>query len=132
MDIGRYVLYGNYHIFALWLNPLLTHTFQLGMYFSVCCQELLPEWIMKIMMILFTASGWSPLRNNQDQFLEINLGSVTPVYGLVVAGNPLTRERITAFNVQYSKDDIIWTDIPTDPTDSSSPPKVKLSLLVLH
>ncbi|XP_063867870.1 uncharacterized protein LOC135104399 [Scylla paramamosain] len=71
-----------------------------------------------------STSGWSPLRNNWDQFLEVNLGSVTPVYGLVVAGNPLTRERITAFNVQYSRDGIIWTDIPTDPTDSSSPPKV--------
>ena len=80
------------------------------------------------MMDLFIASGWSPLRNNWDQFLEVNLGSVIPVYGLVVAGNPLTRERITAFKVQYSKDDVIWTDIPTDPMDPSSPPKVNSHL----
>lgn len=82
-----------------------------------------------VMLIKLTAvSGWSPMRNNQDQFLEVDLGAVVPVYGVVVAGNPLTRERVTAFTVQYSRDGLVWSDIPTDPTDSSSPPKVLYSI----
>ena len=79
---------------------------------------------MIMMMIFMTVSGWSPMRNNQEQYLEVNLGSVVPVYGLVVSGNPLTRERVTAFNVQYSRDGNIWSQITTNPTDSSSPAKV--------
>lgn len=64
------------------------------------------------------------MRNNREQFLEVDLGSVVPVYGVIVAGNPLTRERVTAFTIQYSRDGLAWSDILTDPTVTSSSPKV--------
>lgn len=84
-----------------------------------------------MLMNLTSVSGWSPMRSNQDQFLEVDLGDIVPVYGVVVAGNPLTRERVTAFTLQYSKDGLVWSDIPTDPTDSSSPAKVLCSIFYI-
>ncbi|KAK3857259.1 hypothetical protein Pcinc_036476, partial [Petrolisthes cinctipes] len=71
-----------------------------------------------------TTTGWSPAVNDGDQFLEVDLGSVVPVYGVVVAGNPLTRERVTTLTVQYSRDALTWTPLTQDPSNPTSPPRV--------
>lgn len=85
-----------------------------------------PTFITLVFMccLLTSVSGWSPMRNNRKQYLEVDLGSVIPVYGVVIAGNPLTQERVTSFTIQYSRDGSVWFQILTDPSDSLSPPKV--------
>nr|XP_045582100.1 uncharacterized protein LOC123745535 [Procambarus clarkii] len=79
---------------------------------------------------LFDADGslstksWAALISNHDQFIQVDLGSVVPVYGVEVAGNPLTRERVTAYTIQHSRDNNIWSVLPDDPKYPASSPKI--------
>ncbi|KAK7066927.1 Mucin-5B [Halocaridina rubra] len=71
-----------------------------------------------------TTGSWSPYTNDRQQYLQVNLGSVVPVYGVEIAGNPLTRERITSFYVHTSRDGETWSIVPQDPKDPTGYTKV--------
>lgn len=48
--------------------------------------------------------SWAPKQQNQNQYLEIDLGKQEPVYGVIVKGSPLYDEYVTSYRVQYSPD----------------------------
>lgn len=50
-----------------------------------------------------SAGAWSPKDSNRDQYLQVDLGRVEPLYGVVILGNPLYDEYITSFQVLYSQ-----------------------------
>lgn len=50
------------------------------------------------------AGSWSPSKSNKRQYLDINLGRVEPVYGVVVKGSPLYNDYVTSYFVLYSQD----------------------------
>ncbi|KDR23192.1 Hemocytin, partial [Zootermopsis nevadensis] len=45
---------------------------------------------------------WKPVDNNKDQYLQVDLGTLEPLYGTVVWGNPKTDEYVTSYMVLYS------------------------------
>nr|XP_045582104.1 hemocytin-like isoform X3 [Procambarus clarkii] len=73
---------------------------------------------------LTSGDSWSPLRNDKQQFVQVDLGWAVPVYGVVVAGNPRTKERVRSFTLQYSTDGNIWSILPDDPKTPTGPPKI--------
>ncbi|EGD80129.1 hypothetical protein PTSG_13037 [Salpingoeca rosetta] len=48
--------------------------------------------------------GWSPNTNDADPYLQMNLGNVYVVSGVVTQGNELTRYVVREFEVKYSLD----------------------------
>ncbi|XP_071530009.1 uncharacterized protein [Panulirus ornatus] len=71
-----------------------------------------------------TTGSWAPRISDKNQFIQVDLGEVLPVYGVEVAGNPITKERVTAFTVETSRDNVIWSVLPVEPDKPLSPPKV--------
>ncbi|XP_071530011.1 hemocytin-like isoform X2 [Panulirus ornatus] len=71
-----------------------------------------------------TSGSWAPATNDRNQFVQVDLGSVVPVYGVEVAGNPLSKERVTAFTIQFSEDSHLWSVIPQDLENATGPPKI--------
>lgn len=51
-----------------------------------------------------SAGAWSPKDSNRDQYLQIDLGRIEPIYGVIILGNPLYDEYVTSFQVLYSQD----------------------------
>ncbi|XP_069683352.1 hemocytin isoform X2 [Periplaneta americana] len=45
---------------------------------------------------------WKPAVNNKDQFLQVDLGALEPVYGTTVWGNPRADEYVTSYHLLYS------------------------------
>ncbi|XP_039283049.1 LOW QUALITY PROTEIN: hemocytin [Nilaparvata lugens] len=48
--------------------------------------------------------NWKPSINNQEQYLEINLGQIAPVYSIITAGDEHSGEFVTSYYVLYSND----------------------------
>lgn len=55
-------------------------------------------------VILTSGGSWAPKYSNEDQYLQINLGTPVPIYGVIVRGNPLYDEFVTSYRVMYSPD----------------------------
>lgn len=51
-----------------------------------------------------SGGNWAPEFTNQDQYLEIDLGRLEPIYGVIVKGSPLYDEYVTSYRVLYSPD----------------------------
>ncbi|XP_034481426.1 hemocytin [Drosophila innubila] len=77
-------------------------------------------------------SSWSPQINDQMQYLELNLGSKEPIYGVIMAGSPEFNNYVTLFKILHSHDGIAYnylvdeTDKPqmfNGPLDSREPVK---------
>jgi hypothetical protein len=45
---------------------------------------------------------WKPTDNNKDQYLQVDLGNLEPLYGTAVWGNPKENEYVTSYMVLYS------------------------------
>ena len=48
--------------------------------------------------------SWSPTENNQNQYLQIDLGESQPVYAVKVAGNPALKAAVVKFELWISDD----------------------------
>lgn len=53
--------------------------------------------------------GWRAQIANSDQYLEIDLGRIIPIYGVVTAGNPMDDEYVKSFKVLYSTDGVAYS-----------------------
>lgn len=47
--------------------------------------------------------AWSPKINDQMQYLQINLPHQSPLFGVVMEGNPTFEEYVTLFKVSFLK-----------------------------
>lgn len=45
------------------------------------------------------SGSWSPMINDQMQYLELNLGHTEPIYGVIMAGSPEFNNYVTLFKV---------------------------------
>ena len=52
----------------------------------------------------FKAGAWSPLTNNLNQWLQVDLGSVTRVTRVATQGSNAYNESVTKYKLQYSDD----------------------------
>ncbi|XP_022252614.1 hemocytin-like [Limulus polyphemus] len=52
-----------------------------------------------------SAGAWIPAYLDKDQYLQVDLGKVQPVYGLIIKGQDKARAWVTAFMVMYSSND---------------------------
>ncbi|XP_075237780.1 hemolectin [Lycorma delicatula] len=55
--------------------------------------------------------GWKPLHDNEEQYLEIDLGKLEPLYGIIVEPTPSTDEYLSGFNIMYSSNGYIYSYI---------------------
>nr|CAD7397465.1 unnamed protein product [Timema cristinae] len=51
-----------------------------------------------------TGGSWTAGDVNKDQYLQVDLGRVEPVYGVLVKGSPIANEYVTSYKVLYSLD----------------------------
>lgn len=54
--------------------------------------------------IKFTAGSWSPAKSNKRQYLDINLGRIEPIYGIITKGSPSYNEFVTSYLILHSTD----------------------------
>uniref|UniRef100_A0A1I8Q8K8 Hemocytin n=1 Tax=Stomoxys calcitrans TaxID=35570 RepID=A0A1I8Q8K8_STOCA len=78
------------------------------------------------------AGAWSPMINDQNQYLEITLPEPEPLFGVIMAGSPDFDNYVTLFKIYYSNDGEAYhalndeTDKPqlfNGPHDSRTPAK---------
>ncbi|CAL4122406.1 unnamed protein product, partial [Meganyctiphanes norvegica] len=63
---------------------------------------------------------WTASRAETGQFIQVDMGSSIPVYGLEVGGSPLTGDFVTSYSVQISDDDITFHPILSDKKNPNS------------
>ena len=54
------------------------------------------------------AGGWSALKNDGNQWFQIDLGSYTRVSGVATQGRDAYKEWVTKFKLQYSDDSLTF------------------------
>ncbi|KXJ05518.1 Coagulation factor VIII, partial [Exaiptasia diaphana] len=52
--------------------------------------------------------GWSPSVNNNNQYLQIDLGSTFRITGIATQGVESTSEWVTSYKIEYSSDKTSW------------------------
>lgn len=76
------------------------------------------------MLKLFYADEvWKPTDNNKDQYLQVDLGNLEPLFGTVVWGNPKENEYVTSYMVLYSDNGQRYTYV----TDAGDSPAVSIT-----
>ncbi|PNF36643.1 hypothetical protein B7P43_G19101, partial [Cryptotermes secundus] len=63
---------------------------------------------------------WKPADNNKDQYLQVDLGNLEPLYGTAVWGNPKEDEYVTSYMVLYSDNGQRYTYV----TDEDNSPAI--------
>ncbi|XP_072022195.1 uncharacterized protein [Amphiura filiformis] len=58
-----------------------------------------------------SAGSWSAATANDDQWIQVDLGTPTLVSGIITQGRDGTDQWVTMFTVEYSKDCITWKDV---------------------
>ena len=53
--------------------------------------------------------SWTPNNNDQNQYLQVDLGRVQPVYAVTVRGNKAYGFAVTEFELLYSEDGNIYS-----------------------
>jgi hypothetical protein len=66
---------------------------------------------------------WKPVDSNKDQYLQVDLGNLEPLYGTVVWGNPKGDEYVTSYTVLYSDNGQRYTYV----TDAEDSPMVRIT-----
>jgi hypothetical protein len=66
---------------------------------------------------------WKPTDNNKDQYLQVDLGNLEPLYGTAVWGNPKSDEYVTSYMVLYSDNGQRYTYF----TDAQDSPMVRIT-----
>ena len=64
-----------------------------------------------IWFVFISAGAWVAGEHNDLQFIEIDLGSIQPVYGVVTKGHSGHLAWVKAYKVLYSRDGIVYTYI---------------------
>ncbi|XP_063975011.1 hemocytin [Diachasmimorpha longicaudata] len=57
---------------------------------------------------------WEPSHQDREQFLEIKLERVEPVYGITVQGNPAKEQFVTSYAVLFSQDGQTFSYLPDE------------------
>ncbi|GLH02043.1 Hemocytin [Gryllus bimaculatus] len=57
-------------------------------------------------------NAWSPAKQDTNQFLQINLGSIEPIYGVTVQGGPAGF--VTSYTIHYSKNGDLYHFVTRD------------------
>jgi hypothetical protein len=70
---------------------------------------------------------WKPADNNKDQYLQVDLGSLEPLYGTAVWGNPKEDEYVTSYMVLYSDNGQRYTYV----TDEENSPAVRITAQII-
>ena len=52
-----------------------------------------------------------PEKQQEQEYLQIDLGKTTPVYGLEIQGSTVRQSYISSFSILYSDDGIIYSSI---------------------
>ena len=55
--------------------------------------------------------AWIPSANDQNQYLQVDLGRVTQVSGFVIMGRQFDGHRVSQYWVAYSNDGTQWSDV---------------------
>ena len=63
---------------------------------------------MKI-ILLWIKDAWVPLKNDGQQYIQVDLREHTPVYGLEVAGSVDLNSYVTSLSILYSDDDHLFS-----------------------
>lgn len=67
----------------------------------------------------YKRGGWSALRNDLHQWLQVDLGSYTRVIRVATQGRNAFNEWVTKYNLQYSDDGVTF-DLFKEGTNSSA------------
>ena len=61
---------------------------------------------MNLMKIFFfqDSDAWLPLKNDQNQFIQVDMGEPTPIYGIYLEGSEVYSSFITSFKILYGDD----------------------------
>lgn len=79
-----------------------------------------------------SSGSWSPAINDQMQYLQIAFDRPTPLYGVIIRGNPILAQYVTSFKILHSHngiafhylvDDTTRPQIFSGPIDSRTPVK---------
>lgn len=58
--------------------------------------------------------SWKPIHMNSDQYLQIDLGKVEPVYGVITRGSLEANEFVNSYYVIYSTDGQSFSYVTTN------------------
>lgn len=61
--------------------------------------------------------GWSARTNDVNQWIQVDLGAVRSVSGIVLQGRADYNQWVTKYKIQYSKDGINWQYIKDENQD---------------
>ena len=61
--------------------------------------------------VLNQEGSWVPTKNDQDQWLQIDLHRQVSVSGVVLQGRPDIKEWITRYQVEYALDGNSWENV---------------------
>lgn len=83
-------------------------------------------WHWVLFDFIISAGAWIAGELNDLQFIEIDLGSIQPVYGVVTKGRSGHLEWVKAYKVLYSRDGTVYTYIK----DAEAPNEIKVKMLI--
>lgn len=78
-----------------------------------------------MLTLSFIAGSWIAGEIDEFQFIEVDLGNIRPVYGVVTKGRNGHKEWVKTYKVLYSRDGVGYSYI-RDPTNNNEE-KVKIS-----
>ncbi|GBL83651.1 hypothetical protein AVEN_148964-1, partial [Araneus ventricosus] len=53
--------------------------------------------------------AWTPAETDEKQFIEVDLGDIRAVYGIVTKGKESAKEFVTSYQLLYSTDGIAYS-----------------------
>ena len=62
---------------------------------------------------VFRAGAWSARYNNQDQWVQADLGTTHRIESVTTQGRPSWPQWVTSYYISYSQDGANWVQIPT-------------------
>ena len=74
-----------------------------------------------------TKGAWTAKTNDLNQWIQVNLGGLKQVSGVVTQGRNGQNQWVRRFNVQYSQNGQIWNDVK-----DSNGQKVRKDLITNH
>jgi hypothetical protein len=53
--------------------------------------------------------GWSAKWNNQHQWITVDVGPPTKIFGVITRGNGLKKHWVSSYSISFSNDSLRWT-----------------------
>ena len=75
----------------------------------MCFSRLNPHSRLTVLCCSAEVRSWTPNNNDQNQFLQVDLGRVLPVYAVTVKGNRALGSSVTQFELLHSLDGTIFS-----------------------